>query len=723
MARDDRSDRLKGREVTVASIVFGLIVGAVMNASITYAGLKIGFTIGGSTIAAVLGFGILRGVLRRGSILETNIAQTVASAVNIPNSGIIFTVPVLVLLGYQLSLGQLNFWMMALACVAGAILGCAFIIPVRKQMLDIERLRFPTGTAVAAILKSPGAGSKKSIVLVSGALLAVAIYLPVGLPSLAVKASLDELEDLVAKEKISPASAQRTRDISQWIESQSIPPEVVERGREAARLVETKELPEAKVDQFALAAYRVSVGEEDWSAFDEYWAAKPIFWGYSDLDWRLRPPQEAAQGDELDEVRFRREMREVDHNSDGRPDLALTDHSLDVGRLLGMPSYLLFVFAIAPFSLGAGYITGRAGLLVLAGGLLAYHALSPAAYLMDWMPATTLAYESPDYARLSFNRPIGIGMLLGGALMGVLSALPAMKAAFKGLASATPGRGAKDELGLKSLIVAILLATALLYLAADFLPQDPNGASNADTGWLGDLNPHLRSLIIAVVGVVWIWFAGIIIAQCTGLTDWSPISGMALITVVLVMALGGSGNVMGAVLIGATLCVAVTCAADMMQDLKTGFMLGAVPKRQQMVELATTGLGPIISLATILLIVATTPLGTKAMPAPQAVALEAVITGVQGEQMPYMLYGTGSVLGMSLGLGSFPGLGVLVGLSMYLPIEYILPYGLGCIANMIVQRLKGNDWAEEWGVPFCAGLIVGEALLQLCISGIKLAMG
>ena len=158
----------------------------------------------------------------------------------------------------------------------------------------------------------------------------------------------------------------------------------------------------------------------------------------------------------------------------------------------------------------------------------------------------------------------------------------------------------------------------------------------------------MASLIIALVGGVWIWFAGIIIAQCTGMTDWSPISGMALITVVLIMALGGSGDVMGAVLIGASLCVAVTCAADMMQDLKTGHIVGAIPKRQQIVELVATGIGPVLSMLTLMLIVnanletsnvAIGP-GTRTV-APQAQALQAVVQGVQGGELPYTLYGAG----------------------------------------------------------------------------------
>ncbi|MXW36114.1 MAG: hypothetical protein F4Z60_11725, partial [Chloroflexi bacterium] len=99
------------REATASAILFAIVIGVVMNAAITYAGLKIGFTITGSAIAAVLGFGVLRGVLRRGSILETNTAQTCASAVNISNSGIIFTVPVLFLLGLPLAAGGADFWL------------------------------------------------------------------------------------------------------------------------------------------------------------------------------------------------------------------------------------------------------------------------------------------------------------------------------------------------------------------------------------------------------------------------------------------------------------------------------------------------------------------------------------------------------------------------------------------------------------------------------------
>ena len=254
--------------------------------------------------------------------------------------------------------------------------------------------------------------------------------------------------------------------------------------------------------------------------------------------------------------------------------------------------------------------------------------------------------------------------------------------------------------------------------------------NNIRPGLLGGLDSHLRALIIALVGAAWIWFAGIIIAQCAGMTDWSPISGMSLLTVVLVLVLAGSGAVVGAVLLGAALCVAITCAADMMGDLKTGYLVGSQPKRQQIVELVATGTGPVICMLVLTIIVTvnynTTGIligpGTPTT-APQAQALQSVITGVQGGDMPYALYAFGALLGALLGLGAFPGLGVLVGLSVYLPFFYIATYGIGCVVNMMVVKLKGKRWAEDWGVPFAAGLLVGEALLALVINLIVLAMG
>ena len=572
------------REVTPEALVFGILIGVVMNAAITYSGLKIGFTLGGSAIAAVLGWGVLRGLLRKGSIVENNVAQTVASAVNTSNSGVIFTVPVLFLLGVEFD------WLwLGAACAAGAVLGVAFIIPTRKQMIDFERLRFPTGTAVATVLRSPGEGVRKSVVLVTGIAISMAIVFFTQADSLNLPtyASLEI-----------PGVGKDSVDVGLWLQQAS--------------------------------------------------------W----LPWR--------------------------------------------------PS-MNFVWAIAPFAIGAGFITGRPGLVVLAGGILAYLIITPVAHASGWMPVDVEAGAAAGWARTHMNRPVGIGMLMGGALIGLIFALPAMRGAFKGLGRATGGRQ-RDELPLSVLLVAAPLAFLLLFFGAY--------ATLAE-------GSVLQAGAIALVGTAWMWFAGIVIAQCTGMTDWSPISGMALVTVMICLVMTDM-EVVPSVLVGAAVCVAITLCADMMQDLKTGHMVGGLPLRQQFLELCVVWIGPLVCLG-VLWVLAESNIkeygvafgGETGLEAPQAVALQGAIDGIRGSDAPYPLYAMGGLMGAVLSLSGLAGLGVLVGLSMYLPLAYLLPYGLGCVLQMLCKRLKGAAWTESWGVPMAAGFLVGDGILGVAFAMIN----
>lgn len=159
-------------ELTPHAVIVGYILGALIAVSIGYAALILGFSIEGSELAAILGFGILRGLLRRYSIIENNVAQTVASAVNGAASGMMFSVPALFILGET----DFNPVVMVFGCMAGAFLGIAFIIPLRKQMIDYERLTYPGGVAVATILKSPGAGVRKAVLLLVAAFVSAGIH-------------------------------------------------------------------------------------------------------------------------------------------------------------------------------------------------------------------------------------------------------------------------------------------------------------------------------------------------------------------------------------------------------------------------------------------------------------------------------------------------------------------------------------------------------------------
>ena len=177
-------------------------------------------------------------------------------------------------------------------------------------------------------------------------------------------------------------------------------------------------------------------------------------------------------------------------------------------------------------------------------------------------------------------------------------------------------------------------------------------------------------------------------------------------------------------MIGATVCVAISECADMMQDLKTGSIVGARPARQQSVQLLFSWLGPLITVVVVDLIWNAYRFGPgTSIAAPQAQALNAAINGIIGGDVPADKYLTGALIGGLLSFGPIGGLGVLVGLSMYLPLVYILPYGLGCALNLVSEKVKGTRWVENKGLPVAAGFIVGDAIVGVIYAMIRVLSG
>ncbi len=626
------AEKPKYRELTPASLVGGILVGLLLNMGICFAGLQIGFTIVGSTVAAVLGFGLLRGVLRKGSILEVNIFQTVASSVNTVNAGVIFTIPVLFLMGRQ---EEINYWALALAVTAGSVLGVVMIIPLRKQVIELERLRFPSAVAVAAILKSPGAGVEKAQWLLLGILVAA------------------------------------------------------------------------------------------WVSF----------------------------GKILSGVDF-----------------------VPIGQFLGLPAGIHFVFAISLLSFGAGYLAGRPGLAILYGTLLNFWILIPLCIAFGWVPAEfagtgllDLGYDQVGGFIHAFqhftSRHLGIGMILGGAIAGIAIALPALKAAIASLRS-PPDEGPREEVSLKTLNTGMAIGFLLLLVATKF-------SGGEHVSWP-------QAVLAAAVGGVWLWLSGLVVAQTTGRTDWSPLSGLALLATVIMMAILGTDNngIIPAVTVGAAICVATSMCADMMADLKTGYLIGSRPARQQVAQIATCWIGPAVSVGTVLLLwnanafgpeqaktlyerkAAEGPealvayeqaggsetklaTGVPQLGAPQAAALQkaiqmvqqaasesgkstdpgegGVITRLEKGGIPVFKYLAGAAIGLLVSLLVSPGLGVMIGLSLYLPFEYMIVFGIGGLLNIFISRKFGARFAEDKGVPIAAGLIVGDALVGIVHAIYKVA--
>ncbi len=548
-------------ELTWAAILVGYFLGVIIAISISYASLILGFSIEGSELAAILGFGILRGILRRNSIIENNITQTVASAVNGASSGMMFSVPAIFILGYG---SDFNPVLLTFGAIAGAFLGIGFIIPLRKQMIDYERLTYPGGVAVATILKSPGAGIQKAMMLIGGALFSGGLH----------------------------AISQSTG-----------------------------------VDNF------------------------------------------------------------------------------DLGSLIGMPGYMNAVWYLSLLTIGVGYIAGKGGVAFIIGGYVCYWILAPMLSGMEMFPvdpASGAVTEEPNALRLLLFRPVGIGMLIGGAVAGVVMAFPMIVSAVRSMQNAAKAESAisRDEMPIKLLYIAIGGAAVLLAVMA-VLSTDKMG--------LG------RGVVMALVGTLWIWIAGVILSESIGRTNWSPLSGMTLIAVtILIFISSGLGDtkaaIVSAVMVGAAACVAMSQATDLMLDLKTGYLVGATPRKQQLGQFIGAWLGPIVVIILIFVLNEAYVLGSDKLPAPQGQALASMVNGIMGGDVPGQKYLAGAGLGAMLSLFQ-PGLGITVGLGFYLPFNIVLTYSIGTALRVATDYKMGQSFAENTGIPVTAGFIVGEALV------------
>jgi putative OPT family oligopeptide transporter len=562
-------------ELTLTAILVGYGLGVLIALSIGYASLMLGFSIEGSELAAILGFAILRGLMGRSSIIENNINQTIASAVNGASSGMMFSVPALFILG------QTDFdpVVMVFACISGGILGIAFIIPLRKQMIDFERLTYPGGIAVATLLKSPGAGARKALYLLAGVIVSAIVHF-----------------------------------------------------------------------------FSQSLGIED----------------------------------------------------------------LHLGTMIGMPEYMNGVWYVSLMTMGVAFIAGKGGISFIVGGFLCYWILAPIMSFMGILPTAEVlnatGQSMTGYLRLQLFRPLGIGMLIGGAITGIALALPLIITAIRSMQTASKLKtsGSSDEMPIRLLYMAAGGAAILLFIIAVY--------STSEMGWF-------RGLMMALLGTIWIWMAGVVLSECIGRTNWSPLSGMTLIAVtifiVISSGLGDHAAMISSLLVGAAACVAMSQATDLMMDLKTGYLVGATPKRQQIAQFASTWLGPIVVMALIFILHHAYEMGSDRLPAPQGAALASVIQGILGGDVPVQKYMAGAGLGAMLSATGIGGLGILVGLGFYLPFNIVLTYSLGILFRLFTDWKMGKQWSEQYGIPAAAGLIVGEALVGVgfAISFIIKGMG
>jgi len=400
-----------------------------------------------------------------------------------------------------------------------------------------------------------------------------------------------------------------------------------------------------------------------------------------------------------------------------------------LGAQLGLPSYLNITFYLSMLTIGVGFLSGKGGLVFGLGGFICYWFLAPLLARNGNPEIQTLMSAGPGALREELFKPAGIGILIGAAVGGVVAAFPLIKSAIKsmqeagrtkttmGASGGGPSREVEtdtggDEMPIKVLYGGIALAFVGLTLIAYFVTDD--------LGWM-------RAVAMALLGTLWIWIAGVIVSECLGRTNWSPLSGMTLIAVTILIFIGTGKptrtTIIASVVVGAAICVAIAQAGDMMLDLKSGYLTGASPKSQQIGQFLATWLGPIIVMVLIFVLHKAYGLGSEKLPAPQGKALASMIEGVTGGNVPLYRYGAGAGLGLILALSGLGGIGVMIGLGFYMPFLIALTYTIGNIARIVLEKTKGHRWCEEVGIPVAAGLIVGEALVGVGMALVVVVQG
>ncbi len=451
----DGEDR---KELSVRALLLGSVFGVIFGAVTVYVGLKAGLTVAASIPISVLSITILR-AFGRASILENNIVQTTGNAGQSIASGVIFTLPALIFLGFDLESSRI----FALA-LFGGWLGVLFMIPLRRQLIVEEHgtLKYPEGTACADVLQAGDRGGS----------FASRVFFGLGLGGIY---ALFQNENLLSLIPSTP----------------------------------------------------------NWS---------PNF------------------------------------DPNGQQILKGAAIRADV-----TPEYL-----------GVGYIIGiRVAAIMLAGGVFSWLVLMPAIMFFGkhlagplYPGVVPISQMSPSDLWSTYVRPMGAGAVAASGLITLLRTAPTIVSALtsgfakmgvKVGAGAEKPRRTENDIPMSVVIGGSVVLIVLMFLFLEFKP-----VPGAQVGWMANL---AASLLVVVFGFLFVTVS----ARIVGIvgSSASPVSGMTIATLMAVAAIflvkGWTAPAFGAlaITIGGMVCIAASNAGDTSQDLKTGFLIGATPWKQQ----------------------------------------------------------------------------------------------------------------------------------------------
>lgn len=378
-----------------------------------------------------------------------------------------------------------------------------------------------------------------------------------------------------------------------------------------------------------------------------------------------------------------------------------------------------FSIDATPALLGVGYIIGtHISALMFAGGAFSWFALIPLIKTFGIGHATifpsTVPIENMSGHDIWSNyvRYIGAGAVATGGLIGVFKIIPVVyktfqvgiKELFKGFKPSQKAPRTDQDISMAWLIlgsIAVILTLWLIPIAS------LNFVSIILLIILGFLFVAVTSITVGLVG-----------------SSSNPGSGMTITTLLvaclLFVSLGWTEKIylVMAISMGCVVNVAICLASATSQDLKTGYLIGATPKAQQIAELLGVIIPAIAIGYTIFLLNDAYGIGSAKMPAPQATLMSMIAKGVITKQLPFVLVAIGVVLGLFLWLCKLPVLPVAMGL--YLPLSLSSGIMIGGILSAIVNKFSKKEETKDKGILIASGMIGGDACLGIITAALAI---
>ncbi len=375
---------------------------------------------------------------------------------------------------------------------------------------------------------------------------------------------------------------------------------------------------------------------------------------------------------------------------------------------------------VYPALVSVGFICGpRISSYMFAGGVLSWMVLIP---LICLFGAEAVIY--PGTATIgeifasggagsiwgSYIRYIGAGALAAGGIISLIKSLPLIVKTFGDAVKGMGKSGAADnsrtskDINFKVVIATIVVLTFLIWL----VPAIP------------------VSLLGAAIIVVFGFFFATVSSRMVGLVGSSnnPVSGMAiatlLVSTLLLKATGdiGAHGMTAAIAIGSIICIVAAISGDTSQDLKTGFLLGATPKKQQIGEVIGVVASAFAIGGTLYLLDAAWGFGSAELGAPQATLMKMIIEGVMEGNLPWALVFTGVFIAVVVEVIGIPVLPFAIGI--YLPVQLNACIMIGGLVRLFIEKRKMDATKKENaitnGTLFCSGMIAGEGLVGILLA-------